>query len=681
MRDDTGAERPNLSDEPVYHRAPDPPLFPPVFYDEDDDDERSPFRRPGRTPRGRRTGKREGGGDGSVGDDGRRFSGPGWGGDGDTVLFRALAVIIGLAVLVAVFVLPPLSLLDRLGGGDDDAPGANEIRATARDDLPELPEGLVAHSSLYDIRAGENLVGPFNLTVQLSQHTTDGSNLAFYTYRDGGWQRLSSVTPTNDGSAAQGEVSEVPENVAVLRRTALASTLALVVGPGEAVDPAAPAAAAVSVLAARPSSVGTIEYDQEALEDARGQDRAVYLGVTAPPGHAAQAVDSILASQELMDTHVEAIVEAVTLMQAAGVHLDYATVEESRRDAFAAFVVALNERLKAEGRGLVVTVPAEAGLDGGYDWATLSGAASALWLRGPDDRSVYYQQVEQVLNAAQEQEIDLSRVSLYVDRSSRERAADGVRRISLRDALTLASEVSTRLDVAIEAGDAVTISGTNLDRDAGNSGLQWDDTARAVTFSYIGRGGSRTVWIENRFSMAFRMDLARRFALGGLVVGGAARDDALPALWEPIATYLGDGTLRLETPYGPYLQPEWTAAAGSIEGGGASGVIVWRAPQQSGLYDLTLVVSDGVVFVGQQIALRVGESGEITSTPEPESDGDASDTPQAEAPPAETTPAVTPPEPTETATETPTETATADPADGAPGTGTPSAPPGPAGNE
>lgn len=673
MRDDTGAERPNLSDEPVYRRAPDPPLFPPVFYDEDDEDERNPFRRPGRAPRGQRLGEREGGGSGRDG--GRRFGG--WGGDGDTVLFRALAVIIGLAVLVAVFVLPPLSLLDRLGGGDDDAPGPNEIRATARDELPELPEGLVAHSSLYDIRAGENLVGPFNLTVQLSEHTTDGANLAFYTYRDGGWQRISSVTPTNDGSAAQGEVSEVPENVAVLRRTALASTLALVVGPGDAVDPAAPAAAAVSVLAARPSSIGTLEYDEEALENARGdQDRAVYLGITAPPGPAAQAVDSILASQELTDTHVEAIVEAVTLMQAAGVHLDYATVEESRRDALTAFVVALGERLEAGDRRLVVTVPAEAGLDGGYDWAALSGAASALWLRGPDDRSVYYQQVEQVLNAAQGQGIDLSRVSLYVDRSSRERAADGVRLISLRDALTIASEVSTRLDVAIEAGDAVTISGTNLDRDAGNSGLQWDDTARAVTFSYTGRGGSRTVWIENRFSMAFRMDLARRFALGGLVVGGAAQDEALPALWEPVATYLGDGTLRLETPYGPYLQPEWTAAAGSIEGDGIGGVIVWRAPQQSGLYDLTLVVSDGVVFVGQQIALRVGEGGEATPTPEPESDGDTpapSDTPQPEAPPTETAPAETPTEPAETAT--------AGPADGASGTGTPSAPPGPAGNE
>ena len=35
--------------------------------------------------------------------------------------------------------------------------------------------------------------------------------------------------------------------------------------------------------------------------------------------------------------------------------------------------------------------------------------------------------------------------------------------------------------------------------------------------------------------------------------------------------------------------------------------MTWRAPGEPGVYDITLVVSDGVVFVGQQISLRVDE--------------------------------------------------------------------------
>jgi len=658
MRDD-GPERPNLSGEPEFRNRPDPPLFPPVFYDDEDEAERRPFRRPARRSRSSR----------DRGDD----SGERWGGDGDRILFRALAVVIGVAVLIAVFALPPISLLDRLDSGDGDAPGPNEISATARDEMPDLPDGLVALSSLYDIRVGENLGGPFNLTVQLSSRVTDGANLAFYSYRDGSWQRLSSVTPVNDGNSAQGEVAEVPGNVAVLRRTTLASTLALVLGPGEAIDPAAPSAAEVSVLAARPSSTGAIDLDSDALSAAReGADRAVYLGVTAPVGPAAAAANDILGAQEAIDTHIEAIMQAVTDTQAAGVHIDYPAVDAARRDAFSGFVAALSGRLASGGRVLVVTVPAEAGLDGAYDWAALAGSARTLWLRGPDDRSVYYQQTEAVLTSAQAQGFDLSHIALYFDRQSRERTADGVRPVSLRDALTLASEVSTRLDVAIGAGDAVTVAGTNLDRDAGNSGLQWDDAARAVTFNYSGRGGSRTLWIENRFSAAFRMDLARRFALGGIVVGNAAQDDALPGVWESIAAYIEEGALRLETPYGPYLQPEWTAAAGTIEGDGASGVIVWRAPQQSGLFDLTLVVSDGVVFVGQQIALRVGESGTPTPSPTPTASSGDEEAPPAEPAPEATAPA---PEPTEEPV-LPTPAPTEEPV-----TSTPSAPPGPAGND
>ena len=107
-----------------------------------------------------------------------------------------------------------------------------------------------------------------------------------------------------------------------------------------------------------------------------------------------------------------------------------------------------------------------------------------------------------------------------LDRNSRERSAEGVRSLTLHEALAFASAVESRAGEAVGPGEVVSVAAVNLDRDAGNSGLYWDNEARAVTFAYEARGGPRTVWLENRYSAAFRLDLASRYGLGG---GGGHR--------------------------------------------------------------------------------------------------------------------------------------------------------------
>jgi hypothetical protein len=105
--------------------------------------------------------------------------------------------------------------------------------------------------------------------------------------------------------------------------------------------------------------------------------------------------------------------------------------------------------------------------------------------------------------------------------------------------------------------------------------------------------------------VAFRLDLARRYGLGGIVIESAASDDALPDAWDAVLAYVTDDQIFLELPYGPYLQPSWRASDGQLETTPGSGAAVWRAPSRAGTYDITLVVSDGVVFVGQQLSLSV----------------------------------------------------------------------------
>lgn len=525
---------------------------------------------------------------------------------------RVLGVIVGLAVVVAILVLPPVSLLDRGGGRSTASEG---VVTRARGTLPALPSGLEAASAFYDIQVTRPVPSPLLFTVRLSRASTDDRNLAFYTHAENEWRRLASVATTEDGRAARGQLDAIPANIAVLRRTTLAHAFAAIVGPGETPDPATRDAAVVSVLAGAP----TAGDEGLQLSDRLGGNlQGEYLGITTATATAAATVNRILADPAATRRHIDAVAAAAEATRAAGVHIDYLGVDAGRRAAFTAFIQQLADRLKQSNRGLVVTVPTPAGNDpGAYDWGALAAAASAVWLRPPADPAAYYDTLETALRTRREAGVDLSRVSLVLDRRSRERAGDLIRALSLRDALTTASALKTRLDQGIGIGDAVTLSGTNIDQDTGNSGLRWDDRSRTVSFAYASRTGPRTVWIENRFAAAFRLDLARRYNLGGVVVDAAAQDEALPDLWNVVLAYVADGALHLELPYGPYLQPSWRAAEGQIESAPASGAAVWRAPTRPGAYEVTLVVSDGVIFVGQKLSLRVTPEGARTATPTP----------------------------------------------------------------
>jgi hypothetical protein len=525
---------------------------------------------------------------------------------------RVLAIMLGLAIVVAVLVLPPLSLLDRDSGESQAGSG---IVTRARNEVATLPQGLEAVSSHYDIEGDRNVQGPITLTIRLSQADADTKALAFYTHADGHWRRLTSVGPAEGGRAVQGELSSVPANIAVLRREALAHAFGVIVGPGEEPDADAAEAGMISVLGGEPA------HGDEGLQLSSRLGSSLdgkYLGITTSTAMGAASVNRILGDPSATRRHIDAIASAVETTHAAGVHVDYIGLDAQRRGSFTTFVQQLSERLKRTERGLVVSVPTPVGTESGaYDWVALAGASAGLWLRPPTDPAAYYDTLEGTLRAQREGGVDLRKVSLVIDRRSRERSGDLIRAITLRDALTTASTLRTRLEQGIGPGDAVTLTATNIDQDAGNSGFRWDSRSRSVMYAYAGRMAPRTVWIENRFSVAFRLDLARRYGLGGVVVESAVRDEALPDVWDTILAYVAEDHIVLELPYGPYLQPSWRAAEGQIEAARASGVAIWRAPPRTGVYDITLIVSDGVVFVGQQLALRVTGEGARTPTPGP----------------------------------------------------------------
>jgi hypothetical protein len=159
----------------------------------------------------------------------------------------------------------------------------------------------------------------------------------------------------------------------------------------------------------------------------------------------------------------------------------------------------------------------------------------------------------------------------------------------------------------ITPGASVQLVTQNLASSEGASGMQWDDQARAVTFSYPGRGGKRTVWIANQFSAAFRLELAQRFGLGGVSINDVSTEGGGADVWAPVQQLSDSGSLTLSRPNGKLFTPAWTASDGTLDPADGDST-TWTAPQKAGTYNVVLIVSDGVERAGQQISLDVVEA-------------------------------------------------------------------------
>jgi hypothetical protein len=505
-----------------------------------------------------------------------------------SIIFIGMGVI-GLILLVLV--VSPFSLF---GGGDDnDGSGASTSNGGGRSTLagaaPKVPDGYVALSRLFDDVPDQDGNGPFS---------------------GGAWERLASATLVNNGAAVTGEVAKIPDNIAALRLT---SSAVQVTGflPAEA----SPDVTAMGIL----TTVNPVDYAPRPDGGLAGAARALPQadGSIAPTVRAATpehdaAVNAILASPALQQEHITALVQLALQPGNAGVDIDYARVNPARKADFTAFITVLSEQLHQANRTLSVSLPTPVknGVSwdtGAYDWSELSSRADLLKLAPVQDPSAYYRRMDEVFGYLRDK-VDFRKLALIVSRESYERATDGLRQISLHDGLRIASEIEVRTPTQITPNTSVVIVGKNIFQDDGASGLRWDSEASAVSFSYPGLGGQRTVWLENSLSLAFRLDLARRYGLAGVAISDVSDNPEAAAFWEPLRTFSESGKVGLSQANSVLLRPEWQIQAGASDTE-AKGNIVWKAPAQPGSYEVSLVVSDGVIRAMQTVILDVRAPG------------------------------------------------------------------------
>jgi len=241
--------------------------------------------------------------------------------------------------------------------------------------------------------------------------------------------------------------------------------------------------------------------------------------------------------------------------------------------------------------------------------------------------------------------IEPAKVFLVISPFSHEKSKEGVKPLTFLQAMGIANVMTVvpgegdSLDIV--GGRQVVITGDNIHRGTGGSGIKWSDETATVTFSYRKDDETRTVWVENGFSVAFKLELVQAFRLGGVAIEDVSEGSGGADIWAAAESLVRGGLVHLERPNPDNLRPEWTASAGKLEAPGTGGAATWIPPDEGGTCEISLIVSDGASRVGRRLTLEV----QATATPTP--------TP-------EITPEITP-EVTETATATPEVTGTATP--------------------
>lgn len=530
----------------------------------------------------------------------------GSGGGPDRAAIYVLGTIIGLALLLLILLLPPVSILS--GNGDDSpipsAPGTSDVpRSELRSGMPKLPAGLEAASGMFELSAPADQQGASRITIPLRDRQTDARNLAMYTYVDGGWQRLSDVTLASGGEAARGEVSALPGNVAVLKRSQVTLQIAGSIQAEDVVSERASGALTVlHPIVFIPAADGSVAGTRPAVPPSGYQ--VVPTIVTIDP----EVVNNILRDPALSASHAAAIADTVREGNYQGINIDYRNVDPNLREQYTAFITSVAQALDAASRSLTVTLPLPVATDGemstgAYDWSALGSVADTIEMGAELDQDLYFQRTEEALEYVTQQ-VDRSKLLMTISSLSVERGSEGLRAMPLDEALALAAPVDVQSgDDGVSTGERVELVARNLATSAGATGLAWDDVARAVKFQYPGAGGSRTVWLSNEFSVAFRLELAQRFELAGVVINDVSERNGAE-IWAPIQQLSDTGDLVLAKPNGDMLVPGWSAAAGTIDPAtGAS--VAWLAPVEAGPQTIILILSDGVVRRSQEISIEV----------------------------------------------------------------------------
>ena len=538
-----------------------------------------------------------GGGSGGIYGDGRRGMGR--------------VAVLG-AVILAVIALGFVVVTRACGG----TPCTREYCESARKIV--APDGYDLVSRVFDLNKKFGSIAPgtdVSIQIPLEKQTNDSANLGFYRYVEDqrAWEPVAAAVLDPQGRQVAGVLKDVPPVLAVMRRLSEVGRVVAYLDTNAKLHPeAASRVTIVHTLDFRPASDGSLTGQFSPIKlDARVQHIPVVSASAADKANI--LVEAILSDSRSRSNHVQQIVKKVAESKAPGIDIAYLDLRADQRASFVLFVAELSDQLRKQGKILTLTlpspvkVPAQDRIDeGAYDWTELGKAAEILQIAPFRDQSTYRKDMPEILQYLASR-VPANKLVLTVTPYASEKAAEGVRKLSLAEAMGIATKLSIRgQGQRLETSTNVEVVGVNIDKKDNLTGIVWDPVTACVAFTYK-NNGARTVWIENFFSVGFKLELIPKFGLGGVAVEDASDDINLGNIWAAVVPFVASGQPVLLQPNSGDLIPKWSASKGTIEGGpqGPKGSVTWVTPAEPGTYKVTLQLSDGVSLFESEIPANV----------------------------------------------------------------------------
>jgi hypothetical protein len=534
---------------------------------------------------------------------------------GGTIAFLAIVI-----VLVFVF----SSVLG--GGGGDKASGgvanagngsqcsnSTEGVKTCLATMPALPPGLTAASRFFQIETEEPGVGA-TLSLPLLETTQVDTGLGFYTYVGKLWQRVQDVTLQNGGTLASGNLSPLPANLAVLKVGAQTYTVAASLPRGTTLHADAGRVQIISPRDYTPLSDGTVQGT--GTDVGHPQGTLVIPTIVGSGTDTASVVNDILASETLRATHVQQIVTLVQSKGLDGIDLEYSSVDVNSGTQFTSFVTALSGELHRINKKLILTLPPPTNQRSPYEWDKLGEQADYIKVLPIADPVSYWATMPNALSQIVQQ-MDPHKVLLVISPFSIQGSSGQSQPVGYLQAMVLASTAVIR-DPSnpedIKPGTVVKLVAKNLDDSEGATSMAWDEDSLTVSFALGGTERQR-IYVENSYSVSFKLELVQSYGLGGLAVSDGSAESDVANVWPTVRALVTSGTVSLVRPNDLMLQVSWQSPDASVVTEPGATNATWT-PHASGEQHVELIVSDGERRFGQQLTINVGQ-GDTTTSPSP----------------------------------------------------------------
>ncbi len=530
-------------------------------------------------------------------------------------------IIGGTIAFLAVVIIIVLLFSSVFGGGSDGGNDGSNVGADGtidiapgirgrRAQIPALPPGLAALSDYVEFQAEEDTPVTIGLPLT-SDPGEDAAGLGFYTHFDGRWQRQADVTikELQGKTVGEGDFTTVPKNLAVLRVLTQTYQVAGSLPSGATLHPDARA----NIINPRdysPASDGSV---QGTKTDVAAQGALVMPTIVGSGSDTAAVVNDILSQEDLRSQHVQAITDLVKNAGVDGVDLEYSAVDVDLSGEFTDFVKGLSDALHTDSKRLSLTLPPPTNQRQAYEWDKLGDAVDIIRILPIADPVAYWETMPAALNQVTK-DVDPGKVMLVVSPFSIQGTGDVTQLMGYQQAMVQAAEAVVREPQAdeIKPGSTVKLVARNLDEGEGASPLRWSDDAAAISYA-IGGTERRRIFIENKFSVGFKLELVQAYGLGGVAVSDASAQSDVANIWPTVNDFVQSNTVSLVRPNDSMLLPSWQVDAGDV-GAGAGTSATWVAPGQ-GTYNVTLIVSDGDRRFGRKLPIEVKEGEEASPTP------------------------------------------------------------------